>query len=302
MGKIKVIINTDLGDDVDDSVAIALALNSPEIEVMGITTAFKNTRLRAQMVKDLLNIYHKEEIPVYIGQGMSIIERVDIAEEPLQYSILAGSYDIKTNRSAVDFIIETCKKHPDVYYIEMATQTNLSLAFLKAPDIMKNIKIIGMGGAFLNSFAEWNIKWDPEAARIVTDFAKNMTMFGLDVTKYCTLTPKQLEKIKNSTSKEVKYLYDGMRIFTKKTGYPICLHDAICIAYLIDPSIVVLKKGDYSVELKGERTRGTILHNTNYYDIDMEKNIETLTEKNFQYAVELDVDKFRSLIMNRVFE
>ena len=301
MDKIKLIINTDLGDDVDDMVAIVLALHSPELEILGITTAFKNCSLRAQMVKDLLALYGREDIPVYIGQGMSLIERVDLTEEPLQYQLLKHQYEVETEIDAVDFIINTVREYPEVCFVEMATQTNLGLAFLKAPEIMKKVKIIGMGGAYLNTFPEWNIKWDPEAARIVMDFASNLTMFGLDVTKYCKLSSDELTQVENSKLAEVQYIAAGMRIFAEKTGYPITLHDAICIAYLIDPSIATLKKGNYSVELRGEKTRGTIIHNINYYEVDEAKEIVEQEDKNFTYAIQIDVQKFRKLIMDRVF-
>lgn len=290
----KVIIDTDLGDDVDDAVAIALAVLSPEIEVAGITTVFKDTKARTEMVKDLLEFYQMGNIPVYIGQGLPLIERPKM-EKPIQYSILRNEYIQEQSLDAVDFIIKTAAENENVCIVAMGPLTNLGLAFLKAPEIMKRVEIIGMGGAFLNSYPEWNIICDPEAARIVTDFAENLTMLGLDVTKYTKLTAKEMEEVKNSNQPAVQYLYKGMEIFMDKTGFPITLHDAVLIACLIDREIVTLKKGDYTVELKGELTRGTIVHKTNYYDAVCE------TEKDFYYAVDLDLQRFKNIVMERVF-
>lgn len=290
----KVIIDTDLGDDVDDAVAIALAVLSPEIEVAGITTVFKDTKARAEMVKDLLEFYQMGRIPVYTGQGLPLIERPKM-EKPIQYSILRNQYEPEQSIDAVDFMIKTAAENDNVCIVAMGPLTNLGLAFLKAPEIMKRVEIIGMGGAFLNSYPEWNIICDPEAARIVTDFAENLTMLGLDVTKYTKLTAKEKEEVKNSNKPAVQYLYKGMEIFMDQTGFPITLHDALLIACLIDRETITLKKGDYTVELKGELTRGTIVHKTNYYDAVCE------TEKDFYYAVDLDLQRFKNIVMERVF-
>lgn len=290
----KVIIDTDLGDDVDDAVAIALAVLSPEIEVAGITTVFKDTKARAEMVKDLLEFYHMDRIPVYVGQGLPLIERPKM-EKPIQYSILINKHEPEQSLNAVDFMIKTAAENDNVCIVAMGPLTNLGLAFLKAPEIMKRVEIIGMGGAFLNSYPEWNIICDPEAARIVTDFAENLTMLGLDVTKHTKLTAIEMEEVKNSTQPVVQYLYKGMEIFMDKTGFPITLHDALLIACLIDRETVTRKKGDYTVELKGELTRGTIVHKTNYYDAVCE------TAKDFYYAVDLDLQRFKNIVMERVF-
>ncbi|MBE5985137.1 MAG: nucleoside hydrolase, partial [Paenibacillaceae bacterium] len=215
--------------------------------------------------------------------------------KPIQYSILRNEYEPEQSLNAVDFMIKTAAENDNVCIVAMGPLTNLGLAFLKAPEIMKRVEIIGMGGAFLNSYPEWNIICDPEAARIVTDFAENLTMLGLDVTKYTKLTTQEMEVVKNSVNPAVQYLYKGMEIFMDKTGFPITLHDALLIASLIDRETVTLKKGDYTVELKGELTRGTIVHKTNYYDAVCE------TEKDFYYAVDLDLQRFKNIVMERVF-
>lgn len=293
--KKKIIIDTDLGDDADDAVAVALALSSDEIEIKGITTVFKNTKLRAKMVKDLLEVYGGSDIPVFAGYGIPLINRVDTNEPPIQIGNLVKDHTLDEEMDAVDFIITTIKEDPETVIVEMGPQTNLALAFLKAPDIMKKAKIVAMGGAFLSTFPEWNIVCDPEAARIVMDFAENLIMIGLDVTKYCKVNEAQLQKIKESDFPTIQYLYKGMEVFMRKTGHPITLHDALLIVYLINEKLITLKQGDFGVELSGTHTRGTIIHKTNYYEIEPKIN------KNFHYAVDLDLNKVMDLILNRVF-
>lgn len=321
---IKIWINTDIGDDIDDAAAIALALRSPEIEILGISTAYQNTVKRKQMVLQLLEQYGRTDIPVYAGHGMPLIERTDVQAEPLQYELVkswGAGYQDKADveepdevnpSEAIAAIIETFRTNPDAYFVEMALQTNLAMAFLQAPEVMRSARIIGMGGAFQNAFPEWNIKLDPEAARIVTDYAQNLILFGLDVTKYCRLEEKQVQKIRESSSGQVNYLYEGMKIFQAKTGYPYTLHDAVCITYLVAHDTAKLKPGEYTVELHGEKTRGTMVDLSSYYTIETDSSGQKSTddtdakegsnEKHFFHAVSIDRDKTMQLIWKRVYD
>lgn len=295
MEKKKILIDTDLGDDVDDAVAIALALKSNSIEIKGITTVYKDTKLRAKMVKDLLAVYNKYHIPVYVGCSMPLIERIDVDEPPIQIENIQNEHSVDMEVDAVDFIINTVKENPETIIVEMGPQTNLAMAFLKAPEIMKHAKIIAMGGAFLSTYPEWNILCDPESVRIVTDYAENLIMIGLDVTRYLKVLKPQLNTIRESTSPLIQYLYKGMEIFMERTGYPITLHDALLIVYLIDEKLIELVNGDYTVELNGLHTRGTMVHKNNYYEI------EEKVDKKFFYANNINVNAVMELIMKNVF-
>ena len=82
------------------------------------------------------------------------------------------------------------------------------------------------------------------------------------------------------------YYLRGVDMFQKKTGYPITLHDVLLAAYLIDPRVVSLKRGHFSVELAGRLTRGTMVDRSNYYEIDPQ------VEKNFYFAEKVDLERF----------
>jgi len=120
-------------------------------------------------------------------------------------------------------------------------------------------------------------------------------MIGLDVTKYCKVAEYLLIKFKESNTPQIQYLYKGMEVFMRETGHPITLHDALLIVYLIKENLITLKQGDFGVELCGTHTRGTIIHKSNYYEI------EPKVDKRFYYAVDLDLSKAMELILNRVF-
>lgn len=293
----RILIDTDLGDDTDDAAALIMAMNSTELEIVGITTVYQNTYKRAEMVLDLCEQYGKKEIEVCAGYGIPLIERPYYEEDPIQYEILRKErkYPVYQEMNGAEFIIQKAKENPDLTIVEMGAMTNLAKAFYEAPDIMKQTNIIAMGGVFSSSFPEWNIRCDPEAARIVMDYAEHLTMFGLDVTKYCRISEEFLEKLCPPGNERMHYYKRGTEIFKEKTGYPITFHDALLIAYLLDPTVVNLRQNDFNVELSGENTRGAIVYKTNAYDIHVE------VEKDFKYAEWVDVEKFRSIVKERIY-
>ena len=115
MDKIKVIIDTDIGDDIDDTLAIALALSIPnKFDIVGITTVFNDTRLRAKNVYNLLKAYGRTDIPIIAGHGKT--EDGFSSPDPFLKEELPYSFDTDFNANdnpddAVDFIIDACKNH-----------------------------------------------------------------------------------------------------------------------------------------------------------------------------------------------
>ncbi|MDE1234502.1 nucleoside hydrolase [Vibrio aestuarianus] len=75
-----IIIDTDIGDDADDILALALALKSSELNIVGVTTVFKNTQLRAKMAKHVLALAERQDIPVFAGHPHSILGENDCTE------------------------------------------------------------------------------------------------------------------------------------------------------------------------------------------------------------------------------
>ena len=238
--RIPVLIDTDLGDDVDDAAAFIMVMNSPELELKGITTVYKDTVKRAEMIRDLLRKKGFEHVPVYPGAGKAMIEPT-VIEPPLQYELLGkesqeGRKTVHVkNAEAAQFIIDQVRENEDLVIIELGMMTNLALAFLMDPDSMKKAKIVGMGGEFKDSLPEWNILCDPEAARIVIDQAGYLVLFGLDITKYSGVSNEDMDRM--CRTEVTKYFYEGVKIFQEKTGYPITLHDAVPVAWLICPAV-----------------------------------------------------------------
>ncbi len=297
MDKIRILIDTDLGDDVDDAAAFMLILQSPEFELVGVTTVFKETEKRAEMVRELLSLYGREDVPVIAGYGQALIERrFDPKEEPIQYGILRERREPserERSRKAEDFIIEELKKDENLVILAMGSMTNLAMACIREPERMRKARIVGMGGSFLNSQPEWNIICDPEAAEIVMETAENLVMMGLDVTKYLRVDEERLERWRQRKDGRMDYFLKGVEEFQKATGYPVTFHDVLLPVWLLDEQAVSLRRGRFSVELSGSLTRGTMVDRTNYYEISPE------IRGNFRFADRLDPERFYRILDER---
>lgn len=257
MDKIRVVIDTDIGDDVDDALAIALALESPEIEVAGITTVYKNVGMRALLAKDMLKAFSREEIPVVAGYGQPIRYKVDDSIIPYQCRDISVVPESVVCRNAVDFIIEEVRQHPDTIIVPIGPFTNIAMAARLAPDVMRNVRIVGMGGAFSAVYPEYNILCDPESAAIVIDVCRNITLAGLDVTTKCVLSKKDETQILQQSSSKGRYLAKLAKIWLETSkAHKITLHDPLPVAYLIDPGIMKVEQEPIRIELEGSFTRG----------------------------------------------
>lgn len=295
MGKIKVIINTDIGDDADDTLAIAYALECEEIEVIGITTVYKNVEQRAKMVYSVLKEYGRTDIPIYLGSKYPILNRPDVEEAPKLIGTLESSDFSDYQEDAVEFIIRSIKEAPDTVILEMGPQTNLALAYLKAPKLMKHAKVVAMGGYFQGVYPEWNIVCDPEAAKIVTDLSKNLTMIGLDMTIQTQLEEKHRTWIENGNNPHRDYLNKVMMAWYELTGFSVILHDVLLVEYLIHPELFTLEEGTIEVSVSEGNSRGITYakldaFNPSYREINGHK-----------YVTKIDAEKFINRFLKRMF-
>ncbi len=270
--KIKIILDTDVGDDIDDAFAIALSLMSPRIEVLGITTVFRNSLARAKMSKHLANKL-KKDIKVYAGVDAPLIQEPKniVGEEILKKEQLDefGLYKLPQwldemntceveKEHAVDFIISTVHKYPhEVILVPVGPLTNIALAIRKDPSIIPLIKEIRiMGGGIDINFSEWNILCDPEAAHIVYSSGVKLYAVGFNVTVQTGLDKEDVNDFKNSNSLVINTIYEMMMKWFEHYNFdhPI-MHDPLAVSTLLDDSIVTFKPMKMKVDLKEQPGR-----------------------------------------------
>lgn len=291
MNKTTILIDTDFGDDTDDAAALRLALTCGCLDLAAITTVFGDTKKRAEMVLEFLSLHGRNDIPVAAGHGRALVERNHSAgPEPIQYPVLKSRPKLPTDIPAEDLILQCVRDNPDLVILAMGSMTNIAMAFLRDPKLMRPVKILAMGGAFFDAKPEWNIACDPEAARLVMEQSENLVLMGLDVTKYLKISPQMLLSWKDRNDPVMDYFLEGVSLFQKTTGFPVTFHDVLLTAYLLDPEVVSLQRGDYTVELNGSMTRGTLVSLSNYYETDRPK------EGRLLFASHVDTRRFFQLL------
>jgi len=293
----KVIIDTDIGGDIDDALAVALALNSPELDVIGITTVFENTLLRAKLAKKLLQIFNRSDIPVIKGVEKPIINDWDRSLIPPQVKAVREEIEVNENINAVDFIVERIMNSAEpVTLITIGPLTNIAGAIIKEPGLKDKTRIYMMGGMYSQAFPEWNIYCDPEAGRVVFDSGIPITMVGLDVTLKCKLDKKSLDKIFDFNSERTNFLSELIRIWQEgdESRFPI-LHDPLVVAALINPSLVRRENMHIKVETRGEFTRGvTVVADIPYGERKGDSSVDV--------SVDVDSDRFIQFFLERILK
>lgn len=201
---IKLIIDTDPG--VDDAMAILAAFNSPEVEIIGLTTIFGNvtTPMATSNAIFLTELASRRDVPVVEGAHRSL---KGVAKERIADFVHGTDGFGNTNQekprgqassgSAAEFMVKMAALYPgEVVVLALAALTNIALALHLDPHLHSKLhRIVILGGAFLlngnvNPAAEANMFGDPDAANVVFSRATNCEVVGLDITHRCLL-PRQ---------------------------------------------------------------------------------------------------------------
>lgn len=299
MDRTRIIIDTDIGDDVDDALSLTLALVSPEIELCGITTVYKNVGMRSALACAILKVFGSYgKIPVLPGYSQPIRYHVDDSIVPHQCRNLPEDACVSGKpREAVDFIIQSVADDPDTVIVAIGPMTNIGMAVKLAPDIMRKARIVAMGGAFTAVYPEYNIMCDPEAADIMINSGANISMIGLDVTTKCVLTKEDEALIAQQKSEEGRYLASLSSIWLETSkSKKITLHDPLTVAYLIKPGLLSMRKEPLRIELEGTFTRGlTAVCRTPF------RQREPYPDSVVNIADDVDSSGMRDLLFSRVF-
>ena len=280
----KILVDTDLGGDVDDAIALSLALNSPEIDIVGITTVYSAAEWRAGIIRKMLEAYRRTDIEISLGAEKPLIGRWSEDRITARQSWPEGT--IRT--AACDYIIDQSEKHDDLCILAIGPLTNVALALAKAPWIAEYTRIVLMGGCITKAQPEWNIKCDPEAARIVFESGIPITMIGLDVTNRCSFNSGHIERIKAANNERTDLLHEMIQKFIRDFKYLPILHDPLALASLIWPDILTFEEKNILIETKGELTRGIT--------VDSSRN----GEPNAMAAVSVKPEEFIELLLERI--
>ena len=249
------------------------------IDPLGITTVSGNHTVD-NTTRDALAVgtAHGIRVPVAKGSRGPLISEQVLAVEIHGATGLDGpvlppaSFDLDT-RHAVDFIIDTVMEHApkSVTLVPVGPYTNIALALRKEPRIIERVKrVVAMGGAItrgnITPAAEFNVYGDAEAADVVFRANWDVTMVGLDLTHQALATPDLQERVRAIGGSLSQFILDIWDFIATTHGGLLqiacpAIHDACCIAALIDPTVFTTENADIRVETSGRWTNGMTVCN-----------------------------------------
>jgi purine nucleosidase len=195
----KIILDTDIGTDVDDALALAVLLGSKEVDLIGITTVYGDARLRSTIAMHLCSLLNRK-IPTFIGESKPLSGR-EIwmsGSEGKNFKDL-DSFTPETT-SAVDFLVETVLAQPQsIDVIAIGPLTNIARAIQNNLHFAEKVKRVWiMGGDFTQSRVEHNFKCDIDAARIVLESSIPISILDLPSSQKTIIRMDEIEQIRNA--------------------------------------------------------------------------------------------------------
>ncbi|KAK3163605.1 hypothetical protein QOZ80_1AG0005840 [Eleusine coracana subsp. coracana] len=277
----KLIIDTDPG--IDDAMAIFVALRSPELEVLGLTTTFGNvhTPLATRNALHLLETVGRTDVPVAEGSHVTIKKATKIriasschGSDGLGNQNFPAPVTKPVGQSAAAFLVEQATLHPgQVTVVALGPLTNLAQALELDPSLAKKIRqIVILGGAYsvngnVNPAAESNIFGDPDAADIVFTCGADILAVGINITQQVFFSDADREKLEQSNSKYARHLCKILRhyfdyhrdVYLRKGVY---LHDPTALLAAVDPSLMTYAEGVVRVQTVGITKGLTVFNHT----------------------------------------
>ncbi|XP_044464992.1 uridine nucleosidase 1 [Mangifera indica] len=273
----KLIIDTDPG--IDDSMAILMAFQTPQLEILGLTTIFGNVTTEDATRNALLlcEIAGCPGVPVAEGSpeplkgGMPRVADFIHGSDGLGNIYLPPPKSKKCDKSASEFLVEKVLEYPgEVSILALGPLTNLALAIKRDSSFASKVKsIVILGGAFfalgnVNPAAEANIYGDPEAADVVFTSGASIIVVGINITTQVKMTDADLLELAESKGKYAKLLSDMCKFYrdwhVKSDGvYGIFLHDPVSFVAVVRPDLFTYKKGVVRVETQGISVGHTLM-------------------------------------------
>ena len=248
----KLLIDTDCG--VDDAVALLIALASPELEILGVTTVSGNVAV-GQVTDNVLRLlcrFGRPEIPVYRGASRALAEPPRRAAGIHGENGLGGVELPETDKgpepaSAPEAMLRIARAHPGLTLLSLGPLTNLAMALNLFPQLEELLgEVVVMGGALergnVTPYAEFNFYADPEAAQQVLDSNVPMAIVPWDAALQAMLTEQELKDLglEQSPAGRLVLEMEGCALDYLEKAYGrrvAALPDPLALAWLVDPAV-----------------------------------------------------------------
>ena len=261
--KEKLLLDTDIGSDIDDSLCLAYLLCQKQCEILGITTVSGESVNRAKLASVLLKAAGRDDIPVYPGVEQPLLNP---QKQPVAHQVRYLSkwpHETKfPEGQAIEFMRRTIRENPnEITLLAVGPLTNIALLFAVDPEIPALLKrLVIMCGVFTYRYqgdsclSEWNARCDPHATAMVYNApVKNIVSVGLDVTGQVVMEKDEIIKRFNTDLLKVVLDFSGVLDNTRKS---IVFHDPLAAAVIFKREICDFKRGNVEVETGNNRLEG----------------------------------------------
>jgi len=290
MQTVNMVLDTDIGSDVDDALALAFALNSPEVELLGVTTVHWDSVLRARIAAKMLRTWGREDIALAPGQS----DRFDgsaASEADINQAAVLTPDDLAPEGDGIALIIDTIRAHPgEVTVVPIGPLTNIAAAFAAEPGLTDMVKELVMMGGSLHTGreVEYNICCDPAAAAYVLDLPVKKILVPLDVTMRCKYRQERHKELQQAGTTSTRLIGELMQAWQAAWGQVPILHDPLAVAVSFAPDLVELEPKRLKVCTSDEDAGVT------------GQCVEVAGEPNVQVALDVDVAMFENLFAQRL--
>lgn len=249
---IKVLLDTDIGSDIDDAVCLAYLLAQPECELLGITTVSGEGQGRAMLASALCQLAG-QAVPIHIGAEVPLLVEQRQPKAPQAAALDKWPHATDFPRGqAVEFLRRTIRQHPgEITLLTIGPMTNIGLLFAADPEIPSLLKgLVMMAGSFwrgVNNGLEWNVILDPHAAAIVYRATPSLhRSIGLGVTTQVTMPADEVRQ--RFQTKLLRPVLDFAEVWFAERP-EITFHDPLAATTLFDDSICGFERGQATIEL-----------------------------------------------------
>jgi len=258
-----IILDTDIGSDIDDALALAYLLRHPDCELVGITTVTGEPGLRASLCDALCRTAGRDDVPIHVGVAEPILGHNHQPHVPQASALERWPHAKFEDRvTAIEFLRETIRSRPgEITLLTIGPLTNIAVLLAVDPEIATLVKgIVMMGGQFTkwtefdHTLAEWNIRCDPIAAQKVFASPIPITAAGYEITTQCRIeSSKAREQLQRPG---VPGLVADMAEVWLHHASHIVFHDPLAATLLFETGICQTVTGTIEVELTSPRAAG----------------------------------------------
>ena len=262
----KVILDTDIGSDIDDALALAYLLKEPRCKLMGITTVTGEADRRAEMCSAVLQNVGRDDIPIHVGCDRALL--IDIWQKQAQQATAIGAWPHRKygpDNTAIEFLRNTIRANPgEITLFAIGPMTNIGLLFATDPEIPALLKdLVLMCGKFYEMGGEWNAYNDPHATAITYGNGKQLrpprhVSYGLDVTLKCVLSAAECRE-RFEGIPVLAPVRDFAEVWFQKAPH-VTFHDPLAAACIFHPEICQYETGEVKVSLSDPTHGWTVFH------------------------------------------